>query len=424
MFTPPPSPLPFAQRPPLESAPSSSSSLTVPSPSPSPSPSPPPTPSRSSSHQHIPSCSTHHAKLKTARRTRWTILLVPAVLILITASTRYLSHPAALDVFSGYRPSDYDSWADSLTDWKFHEHRTGHQRREPEPQQGQQVSSFSASIAASVPSAALSGSLSASVVSSGSTPTSTTVVANVPTVPAQTPVLPTPFPQPFDNLEQNFSTQGCQAFFLNMLQAEDFRSCRPFSLLLQNSYAFSEAQENVTAMNAIIWGTCNTTIDEETCAANMASYLGQLKSNCSKEISNNFQAVTDAVTGLEAYTLMRTAACQTDATANTYCFIDAIRNTNPSDLYFYNLPLGYKVSNSSTPTCDACTKTLLGLYDQARGNLTALQQNYESAAQFAQKTCGSDYVALVNGAKQFRGTARGDTAGVALLSVAVVMSLL
>ncbi|TFK49134.1 hypothetical protein OE88DRAFT_1683778 [Heliocybe sulcata] len=416
MFTPPPSPLPFAQKASesSDSLTSDRSTLTVPSscpPSRSPSPAPPP-----HSHQRTSSLRSHESKLQSGRRTRWTILLVPAVLILITASTRFLSHPAALDILSTNRASDYESWAASLTDWNFHEHRTKH-RRAPLPDSlDQMLASVSASTVASVPSSAVTGSLSASFTG---TPTASAITTSLPTVPSNPPMLPTPFPQPYDKLEQNFSTQGCQLFFTAMLQADDFRVCRPFSLLLQNSYAFSEAQSNLTEMNAIIWGTCNTSTDEDTCVATMASYLSQMKSQCSKEISNGFTAVTQAVAGLEAYKLMRDVACQPDPATNAYCFIDAIRNTNPSDLYFYNLPLGMTVPNSSAPTCDACTQTLMSMYDQAADNVTGLQQTYDAAALFVRGSCGSDYVAAVNGATHLAGTAAA-----ALVSVALAMSLL
>ncbi|KZT25787.1 hypothetical protein NEOLEDRAFT_1114189 [Neolentinus lepideus HHB14362 ss-1] len=420
MFTPPPSPLPFAQKAleSSESLPSNGITLAVPPSYPSSrSPSPP---SQVHAHQRTSSLRNHEAKLRSGRRTRWTILLVPAVLIIITASTRYLSHPAAFDILSAHRPSNFDSWTSALTDWKFHEHRTKHRRTPdtvPDP-----LSTVSASTATAVSSSAVTGPLSATF---PSTPTASAI--SLPTIPADPPVLPTPFPQPFDQLEQNFSTQGCQAFFIDMLQAEDLRDCRAFSLLLQNSFAFSEAQSNITEMNAIIWGTCNTPADEDTCVSTMASYLSQMRSQCSKEISNDFSAVTQAVAGLEAYSLMRTVACETDPSTNTYCFIDAISNTNPSDLFFYYLPLGIAVPTSSTPTCDACTQTLMGLYDQAQKNVSALQQTYNDAALFARSTCGSNYVAAVggaNGATRLAGMGRSYTVMVALLGVAVVMSLL
>ena len=54
-------------------------------------------------------------KKRLGRRIRWTVVLVPFLLVFIGLSTRYLSHPAALDVLS----SRSSSWA-SLSDWTPH----------------------------------------------------------------------------------------------------------------------------------------------------------------------------------------------------------------------------------------------------------------------------------------------------------------
>src|ERR1700760_3213443 len=63
---------------------------------------------------------------------------------------------------------------------------------------------------------------------------------------------------------------------------------------------------------------------------------------------------------LDAYSLMYDAACTlTDPTTNSYCFLNAAHNSNPSDLYLYQLPIGSAYPNSSTPTCSSCSKSLL-----------------------------------------------------------------
>lgn len=74
------------------------------------------------------------------------------------------------------------------------------------------------------------------------TTTSTTLAGTaqpLPTIPTD-PILPTPFPQPFDkSMNQNFSSQSCLSFFNNMTSSAPFRTCRPFSLLSQSSSAFA-----------------------------------------------------------------------------------------------------------------------------------------------------------------------------------------
>ena len=164
-----------------------------------------------------------------SRRTRWAVLLVPLVLVLITASTRFLTHPCAFDALSPSVPhTDSDAGVlETLLDW------TPHKRHPlPDPDPAPQVATTAA------PSAQGS-TLPATSASSAAAATTTGASATVPTIPATAPPLPTPFPQPFDDsLEANFSTTSCENFFLNMTATPAFRECRPFSLLLQSSSEF------------------------------------------------------------------------------------------------------------------------------------------------------------------------------------------
>lgn len=182
-------------------------------------------------------------KRKTARRTRWTILLIPLALVIITLSTRYISHPALFDVLS----PEYSSgiWHE-LLDWRPHDDiHAPHLRRAPEPApQGlsaeptSTVISFPGQSTQSGSSTSVSSSASASV-SASSTPSTTSASSTIPTIPATPPVLPTPFPQPFSSLgSSNFATESCYIFFQNMSDTDPFRTCRPFSLLVQSSADF------------------------------------------------------------------------------------------------------------------------------------------------------------------------------------------
>lgn len=146
-------------------------------------------------------------KSQTTRRIRWTILLVPAILILIAVPTRYFSQLQELAAWpSQLELSDFGLPAE----WQAH-------KREPFPEP------------APLPQQSSGGN--------SSSPTITT--QTVPTIPASPPQLPTPFPQALDqSISSNFSTQGCQNFFLNMTASAAFRTCRPFSLLFQTSSDF------------------------------------------------------------------------------------------------------------------------------------------------------------------------------------------
>ena len=105
---------------------------------------------------------------------------------------------------------------------------------------------------------------------------------------------------------------------------------------------------------------------------------------------------------LQAYSLMRDTGCLSDPTTNTFCYLNAVRNANPSDLYFYQLPLGIGLPNTSTPLCSACTRSIMGFYahalkdsEQAK-SLTELKTTYGPAASLAVKHCGASYAEIIS----------------------------
>ncbi|CAL1699644.1 unnamed protein product [Somion occarium] len=399
MFTPPPSPEPsrvllhepeFSSASEAEEESSSGTFLTADRRSIRPSSSSVPLASYSEQPSKVEQFSRAEAKQRTARRTKWTILLVPAILIFITASTRYLSHPAALDKLStDHHDASWHDWSSSLKDWSLHKR---HPSPDPDPQQDQ-----SSSPAISFPSP----TASTSVVTSA-TPSGTDRV--LPTIPSSPPVLPTPFPRPLTAVNQNFTTLGCQNFFNNMTSSEAFLDCRPFSLLVKSSAEFIDAQNNLTALNTIIWGTCNTDASSDQCTANTGWFADTLKSQCSQDLINMNTLVVETLTELQAYSLMRTAACLPDPSTNTYCYVEAAHNTNPADLYFYQLPFGIKVPATSKPSCSSCTKSVMALYAQSL-NVSALAKTYDSAAAVANGACGTGYVQTTTaiGAAEGRG---------------------
>ena len=185
---------------------------------PPPSPLPPKEPSSSQPAKAVsPETSCDAAlelKHKRTSRIRWSILAVPAVLVFITLTTRYISHPILFDSISGFPHEPHESV--ELTDWGLH-------KRHPTPQNH------------ATPHAARADN--------DPSPSVTTV----PTIPASPP-LPTPFPQPFDtSLSKNFSTQGCLNFYTNMTLSLPFRQCRPFGLLTEYSSQFIEVGREQSA---------------------------------------------------------------------------------------------------------------------------------------------------------------------------------
>ena len=128
---------------------------------------------------------------------------------------------------------------------------------------------------------------------------------------------------------------------------------------------------------------------------------------------------------------MREAGCLQDPTTNTYCFINAARDTSPSNLYYYNLPLGITLPKSTSPQCTGCLKSLMGVYSTALKNNTAqsktlsgLLKTYENAAELTLGKCGVGYALTGvsdSGALGDRGVGAGGrlmlTAGVVIAAM-------
>jgi hypothetical protein len=71
----------------------------------------------------------------------------------------------------------------------------------------------------------------------------------------------------------------------------------PFSLLMLIRPSRAQAQSNLTELNIDVWGTCNTDVDADQCAANMGWFESQLQTACSQETRENNQMVLQALAG-------------------------------------------------------------------------------------------------------------------------------
>lgn len=318
-----------------------------------------------------------NTKRRIGRRFLWAVILVPLIVISLTmyagCSTSHVQKPSLAS-----SPLLWHEFISDQPKWK----------REPEP----------LTTALSIPST-ISTTSSASMVAPTSTTASSTVPAAsqvLPTIPSSPPTLPTPFPQAFDGtLTQNFSSPSCLNFFTNMTSSLSFRECRPFSFLFSTSSVFINS--NLTLMNVLIWGTCNTTLPYSQCQSNMASFASSLQTACTQELSNQNPMAVNSLTALRAFQVMHDAACLGDPTTDAYCFLTAVQNANPSDLYFYSLPLGIPLPNSSTPSCSGCSKRILGIYSSALQDpsqaplLTGLKTAYQVTAQLAVQLCGAAF---------------------------------
>jgi len=316
-----------------------------------------------------------NTKRRTGRRFLWAVTLVPLILITFTMCAAGFSASLVQKSSLASSPLSWNGFVSDRSKW----------RREPRPQATVPLISPSISSTSSAPTSA----------TSSPAPAASQVL---PTIPSSPPPIPTPFPQAFDGiLTQNFSNPSCLNFFTNMTASMDFRECRPFSLLFSTSSAFMNAQNNLTLLNSLVWGTCNTTLPYNQCQNNMASFASSLQTTCAQELVNQNLLVVNSLIALRAFQVMHDSACLADPTTNAYCFLSAVQNTNPSNFFIYSLPLGLALPKTSTPSCSACLKSTMGIYATALQDrpqaalLTGLNSVYQASAQLVVQLCGAAF---------------------------------
>jgi hypothetical protein len=64
-----------------------------------------------------------------------------------------------------------------------------------------------------------------------------------------------------------------------------------------------QAQTNLSALNAIVWGTCNTDLGQDVCSSNMAWFTSTLQSVCSMELSAGNVMASQTLQGSLAWPL-------------------------------------------------------------------------------------------------------------------------
>ncbi len=95
---------------------------------------------------------------------------------------------------------------------------------------------------------------------------------------------------------------------------------------------------------------------------------------------------------------MYDAACASDPINNAYCYINAIANTTPADLFLYQLPLGITLPKTTTGlSCSPCSRSVLNIYADALNDkstsddLTGLKSTYENSVKVVDAACGDDF---------------------------------
>ena len=60
---------------------------------------------------------------------------------------------------------------------------------------------------------------------------------------------------------------------------------------------FKQAQSNITELNTIVWGTCNTNTSEDTCNSNMQWFTDNLKTQCAQDLQDQNAIVQATLIG-------------------------------------------------------------------------------------------------------------------------------
>ncbi|KAK3322304.1 hypothetical protein B0H66DRAFT_531648 [Apodospora peruviana] len=213
------------------------------------------------------------------------------------------------------------------------------------------------------------------------------------TVPAS------PLPSPLDGgLSANFTGENgqrkCPQFINSFLGDETFKRCYPFSLLLQGSQSFFNAEKSLVAITQVL---------DASCAANATfcnDYMSQLASNmtssdnCGEDFDLGNSVVVKAYNAMRAYAPIYTASCLKDAQTSMYCFANAVTNlTNPTNTYFYYLPLNRTLPGSTVPGCSQCLQQTMNVFHASTANRKQqITSTYESAAQQVNTICGPSFV--------------------------------
>lgn len=115
--------------------------------------------------------------------------------------------------------------------------------------------------------------------------------------------------------------------------------------------------------------------------------------NCASDYAAGNPIVTEAYLGLVSYPVMYSATCLKDPDTAVYCFGNAVTNrTNPTEAYFYHLPLNTSLPGGTVPICASCLQETMNIYQVATANRKQpIYYTYESAAEQVNTFCGPSF---------------------------------
>ncbi|KAI0128529.1 hypothetical protein BJ170DRAFT_594368 [Xylariales sp. AK1849] len=271
-------------------------------------------------------------------------------------------------------------------------------------------------------------------VASGSadTETTTTIEIQVSTATA-TPtsiVVASPLPSPFDSvLASNFTGDdgngACPAFINSMLTNSTFKQCYPFSMLMQGSTSFFQAEKSLVSITQVLDATCSANVTF--CADYLNGVASNLtdSANCADDFAQDNSVVVQAYEGLRAYQPLYSAACLKNEDTSAYCFANAVTNSSAvSDVYLYFLPLNVSYPSTAAASCSLCTQQTMGIFQAATADRDQFVANtYANAATTVNNVCGSGFVNATLPAAESNAVASMQQAPSLLLLSLLVMAV-
>ncbi|OAQ95937.1 hypothetical protein LLEC1_02033 [Akanthomyces lecanii] len=234
-----------------------------------------------------------------------------------------------------------------------------------------------------------------------------------------------PLPSPFDDAptlifkSPSSTSDACPAFMKKLLSDPTFKECYPLSMMLRTSTSFFQAEKQLVSIVRVLDATCAPNVDKcEKFLTQAAKNLIE-SSNCKKEYDANQVSVTEAFNGLRAYKVLYAATCLQNPSTQNYCFASAVTNvTNPSDIFFYSMPLGLPLPGGLTPSCGYCTTQTMAIFHTAALDRSQkLSSTYRDAARQVNTICGPGFVndTATSGAGRLAGAPEAATTLVTVL---------
>lgn len=161
----------------------------------------------------------------------------------------------------------------------------------------------------------------------------------------------------------------------------------------QNSQSFFEAQKSLVSVSTVLDHACAANVTR--CTEYLARVASNLtdSSNCGADYQANNPTITEAYLGLISYQVVYSATCLKDPDTAVYCFGNSVTNqTNPTETYFYYLPLNSTLPGGTVPICAPCLQDTMAIYQIATANRRQpIAATYDSAAEQVNTLCGPNF---------------------------------